>query len=120
MSLFDVREGRKAANAVARASHGTSYVRNDLLLTLQVQSYSMESLRSPTRRVRKSDVAHIREIASSIRAFGFNVPLVVGRNNIVLDGESCLGATRQLGLETVSCIRVDHLNATEQRLLRWL
>jgi ParB-like chromosome segregation protein Spo0J len=75
-------------------------------------------LRSPIRRVRKSDVAHIREIANSIRAFGFNVPLLVGRDNIVLDGESRLEAARQLGLETVPCIRVDHLNPTEQRLLR--
>jgi DNA modification methylase len=37
---------------------------------------------------------------------------------MVLDGASRLEAARQIGLSTVPGIRVDHLNATEQRLLR--
>jgi DNA modification methylase len=85
---------------------------------LRIDSRSIDSLRSPTRRIRKSDATHIREIANSIRAFGFNVPLLIGQDNMVLDGESRLAAARQLGLPSVPCIRIDHLNATEQRLLR--
>jgi DNA modification methylase len=112
------RSQRKAAKGLANASNGRPYVRNDLLPTLEVQSYAIETLRSPTRRVRKSDVAHVREIANSIRAFGFNVPLLIGRDSVILDGESRLEAARQIGLSSVPGIRVDHLNATEQRLLR--
>jgi hypothetical protein len=37
---------------------------------------------------------------------------------VVIDGESRLAAARQLGLASVPCIRVDHLNESEQRLLR--
>jgi ParB-like chromosome segregation protein Spo0J len=37
---------------------------------------------------------------------------------MVIDGESRLAAARQLGLASVPCIRVDHLNESEQRLLR--
>jgi hypothetical protein len=112
------RRRRKASDELASASYGRAAVRNDLLPALQVKSYSTDSLRSPARRVRKADSAHIREIANSIRAFGFNVPVLIGRDNTVLDGASRLEAARQIGLSTVPGIRVDHLNATEQRLLR--
>ena len=112
------RRRRKASDELASASYGRAAVRNDLLPALQVKSYSTDSLRSPARRVRKADSAHIREIANSIRAFGFNVPVLIGRDNTVLDGASRLEAAQQIGLSTVPGIRVDHLNATEQRLLR--
>jgi hypothetical protein len=46
------------------------------------------------------------------------VPLLIGKNNVVLDGESRLAAAKLLGLSSVPCIRVDHLDETEQRLLR--
>jgi DNA modification methylase len=70
------------------------------------------------RKLRKSDPAHIREIANSISALGFNVPLLVGKDNVVLDGDARLEAAKLLGLSSVPCIRVDHLDETEQRLLR--
>ena len=112
------RTRRRAREALANASGGPKLVRNDLLPNLHIESYSIESLRISTRRLRKSDAAHIREVANSIRAFGFNVPLLVGRDNTVIDGASRLEAARHIGLSTVPAIRVDHLNATEQRLLR--
>ena len=61
---------------------------------------------------------HVQEIANSIGAFGFNIPLLIGKDNVVVDGESRLEAARQLGLTSVPCIRVDHLNENDQRLLR--
>ena len=70
------------------------------------------------RKLRKSDPAHVREIANSISALGFNVPLLVGKDNVVVDGDSRLEAAKVLGLSSVPCIRVDHLDETEQRLLR--
>jgi hypothetical protein len=54
--------------------------------------------------------------SNSISALGFNIPLLVGKTNVVIDGESRLEAARLLGLSSVPCIRVDHLNENEQRL----
>jgi hypothetical protein len=70
------------------------------------------------RKLRKSNPAHVREIANSISRLGFNVPLLVGKDNVVVDGDSRLEAAKLLGLLSVPCIRVDHLDETEQRLLR--
>ena len=74
-------------------------------------------MRLQPRRLRKSDATHIREVANSINAFGFNVPLLLGANNVVIDGQTRLEAARLLGLPSVPCIRIDHLGPTEQRLL---
>jgi len=70
------------------------------------------------RKLRKNDPAHVREIANSINTLGFNVPLLISKDNVVVDGDSRLEAAKLLGLSSVPCIRVDHLNETEQRLLR--
>jgi hypothetical protein len=109
---------REAAAKQAIANGVAPNARNDLLPALKVEALPVESLRSHSRRLRKNDAAHVREVANSIRAFGFNVPLIVGRDSIVIDGETRLEAAKLLGLAAAPCIRVDHLTESEQRLLR--
>ena len=121
-----IREGLKSKGRARResqakktaAANGTLVRRNDVLPTVQIVYCPIDSLRPHSRKLRKSDPAHIREVANSISALGFNVPLLVGKNNVVIDGDTRLEAARLLGLATAPCIRVDHLNETEQRLLR--
>ena len=69
-------------------------------------------------RLRKRDPAHVRDVAGSISELGFGVPVLIGKNNMVLDGESRLEAAKLLGLAAVPCIRIDHLTDVEQRALR--
>jgi DNA modification methylase len=112
------RSRRKAAATHAEAEKGSQPRRNDILPLLQIENCSVDALQLSARRLRKSDPAHVREIVNSIGALGFNVPLLVGKNNVVIDGDSRLEAAKSLGMLSVPCIRVDHLNETEQRLLR--
>jgi hypothetical protein len=58
------------------------------------------------------------KIANSISTLGSNLPLLIGKDNVVVDGESRLEAAKLLRLSSVPRIRVDHLGETEQRLLR--
>src|SRR5271154_3351262 len=78
---------REAAGKQAAANGVAPNARNDLLPALRVEALPIESLRSHSRRLRKSDAAHVREVANSIRAFGFNVPLLIGSGNVLVDGE---------------------------------
>ena len=64
------------------------------------------------------DAAHVREVAASISALGFCDPILIGKDNVVLDGEVRVEAAKLLGLPSVPCVRVDHLTDEEQRLLR--
>jgi DNA modification methylase len=114
-------KGRSRRQSVAKqtkAANGGWKIRNDILPTLKIEFCPACVLRSYSRRLRKSDAGHVREIANSISALGFNIPLLVGQKNVVIDGESRLEAARLLGLSSVPCIHVDHLNENEQRLLR--
>jgi DNA modification methylase len=70
------------------------------------------------RKIRKGDPVHVREVAGSISELGFCDPILVGKGNLVLDGEIRVEAAKLLGLATVPCIRIDHLTDLEQRTLR--
>ncbi len=78
----------------------------------------LERLKTLAREVRKLHPAHVRQIADSIGALGFCAPILVGKDNLVLDGAARLEAARSLGLERVPCVRIEHLNDNEQRVLR--
>jgi len=113
------RSRRAASARHAEAEKGSRRPRrNDILPSLQIEPCPVDALKAHVRKLRKSDPAHVREIANSISTLGFNVPLLVGKDNVVVDGDSRLEAAKLLGLSSVPCIRVDHLDKTEQRLLR--
>ena len=92
--------------------------RNDILPRLELSDIRIEDLRPSPRKVRKLDMAHAREVASSISALGFCVPLLVGRDNEIIYGEVSYEAAKQLGLDRLPCVRIGHLSREEQRVLR--
>ena len=57
----------------------------------------------------------IRQIAASIRQFGFTVPILVDVEGTVIAGHARLEAAEMLGLEHVPTIRLDHLSEAEKR-----
>jgi ParB-like chromosome segregation protein Spo0J len=112
------RRRRANQTRLAAASAEVRLQRNDILPALELVEVPLDDLRLPTRKVRSSDPAHVREVAGSIRALGFCVPLLIGKDNLVLDGAIRVEAARLLGLNRVPCVRIDHLSDIEQRTLR--
>jgi site-specific DNA-methyltransferase (adenine-specific) len=53
-------------------------------------------------------------VASSIKEFGFKVPIIVDKDKTIVAGHTRLRAAKKLGLETVPCIMADDL--TEQQV----
>jgi DNA modification methylase len=105
--------GRLAAPLMpARAS------RNDLLPPLDLAYIPLEDLRMPARGVRKLDPAHVREVANSISTLGFCAPILLGKENLVLDGAIRVQAARLLGLGRAPCVRMEHLSENDQSVLR--
>ncbi|HZZ22070.1 MAG TPA: ParB N-terminal domain-containing protein, partial [Roseiarcus sp.] len=92
--------------------------RNDILPRLQLSYIRIADLRPSARKLRKLEPAHIREVASSIGALGFCVPLLVGRDNEIINGETRYEAAKQLSLDRLPCVRIGHLTPEEQRVLR--
>ena len=92
--------------------------RNDMLPRLELSYVRLEEIRPSARKLRKLDPAHVREVASSIGVLGFCDPILIGRDKELMHGEVRYEAAKQLGLERVPCVRVEHLNPDEQRVLR--
>ncbi len=90
--------------------------RNDLRPTLELVEVPINVLRYPARRLTKVDPALVAEVAGSISELGDIMPILIGRDNLVLDGRVRVDAAKLLGLDTIRCIRVDHLSEAEQRL----
>ncbi len=57
----------------------------------------------------------VRQIASSIRSFGFNVPILVDADLKVIAGHGRLLACRELGCTEVPTIQLEHLGEAQAR-----
>ena len=57
----------------------------------------------------------LHQIAASISEFGFNVPVLIDRGNIIIAGHGRVDAARKLGMETVPVLRIEHLTDEQKR-----
>src|SRR3974377_1972777 len=112
------RQRRDELAALATVSPAPRLVRNDLVPKLALIECAPADLVVPERNVRKVEAAHINEVAAAISSVGFCDPVLIDERNIVLDGVVRVEAAKLLGLTHLPCIRTDHLNASERRLVR--
>ncbi len=66
---------------------------------------------------RKNDAA-VDKVALSISAFGFKVPIVIDKDNVIVTGHTRLKAAKKLGLKTVPCIMADDLTDDQIKAFR--
>jgi DNA modification methylase len=92
--------------------------RNDMLPRLDLSYLPLDEVRPSARMLRKLDPGHVREVVSSISLLGFCDPIIIGKNKELIDGEVRYAAAKQMGLDRVPCVRVEHLSVDEQRVLR--
>ena len=57
----------------------------------------------------------VTQIASSIKEFGFNQPILIDKDNGVIAGHGRLLAAKKLELEQVPCIRLEHLTDAQKK-----
>lgn len=62
----------------------------------------------------------VNRIANSITQFGFNQPIVVDENNIILVGHGRYEAAKKLSLDEVPVLKKTNLSETEKRAYRIL
>jgi len=84
-------------------------------LVQQIELWQIDKLIPYAKNPRTHSDAQVAQIAGSIAAFGFNAPILVDSNAGVIAGHGRLLASRQLGLEEVPVIVLDHLTEIEKR-----
>ena len=80
-----------------------------------IEKLPIDQLRFWPRNARTHSRKQIRQIAESIRRFGFNNPVLIDGENRLLAGHGRVEAARELGMETVPCLRIDHMSPAEKR-----
>lgn len=60
----------------------------------------------------------IEPVANSIKEFGFKVPIILDKNNIIVAGHTRIRAAKKLGLETVPCVIADDLTPEQIKAFR--
>src|SRR5216683_6146809 len=89
--------------------------RGSLSGKLAVVDRSMGELKPDAANPRLHSKKQIRQIADSIEAFGFNVPILIDRDDKVIAGHGRLLAARALGWTEVPTLCLDHLTPAQAR-----
>ena len=87
-------------------------------LSLNIVYRRIDELKPDPANPRRHTKQQIRKIADSIRAFGFNVPVLIDRENNVGAGHGRLLACAELGWTEVPTICLDHLTPAQVRAFR--
>jgi len=70
------------------------------------------------KNAKKHPKSQIEKIAQSIKRFGFNQPIVIDKNNVIVVGHGRYEAAKLLGLDDVPVVRVDNLSDKEVKAYR--
>lgn len=84
---------------------------------MEIEEVKLQDLRPYERNPRKNEAA-VPVVMESIRNFGFKVPLVIDKDNIIVCGHTRYKAAKRLGMNTVPCIRADDLTPEQIRAFR--
>jgi ParB-like chromosome segregation protein Spo0J len=82
---------------------------------LTIEYRPVDSLQPDPKNARLYSDKQVQQIAKSISAFGFNVPVLVNEDSQVMAGHGRLLACKLLGIDNVPVIRLDHLSEHQRR-----
>ncbi len=82
---------------------------------LQIEQTPIHALRPQDRNARTHSKRQIRQIADSMKRFGFTNPILTDDNSQIIAGHGRLEAAKLLGMATVPSIRLSHMSEIEKR-----
>lgn len=80
-----------------------------------IELISTDRLRPWARNARTHSKKQLRQIADSIRVFGFTNPVLIDEDGTILAGHGRVEAAQMLGRETVPCLRIGSMTAAQKR-----
>lgn len=84
---------------------------------MQIEYIKLEQIKPYERNPRKNDDA-VKYVKQSIKEFGFKVPIVLDKDNVIVAGHTRYKASKELGLKEVPCIHADDLNGEQIKAFR--
>lgn len=84
-------------------------------LAKRIELWPLDRLKPYERNARTHDAAQVAKIAASITEFGFTKPILVDSADGIIAGHGRLMAAKELGLDEVPVIVLDHLTDAQRR-----
>jgi site-specific DNA-methyltransferase (adenine-specific) len=84
---------------------------------MEIKEIKIEELKPYENNPRHNEAA-VGPVANSIKEFGFKVPIIIDKDNVIIAGHTRLKAAKLLGLETVPCVIADDLTEEQAKAFR--
>lgn len=84
---------------------------------MNVKEINIKDIRPYEKNPRKNNSA-VAYVAESIKQFGFKVPIIIDKNNIIVAGHTRYKAAKKLGINTVPVIIADDLTDEQIKAFR--
>lgn len=86
---------------------------------MKIEEISINAIKPYERNPRRNDNA-VNGVANSIAQFGFQQPIVIDKNGVIVAGHTRYKAALKLGFKTVPCVRADNLTPKQVKAYRIL
>lgn len=84
---------------------------------MDILELGLDEIKPYEKNPRNNDNA-VDAVAASIREFGFKVPIIIDKDNVIVAGHTRYKAAQKLGLKKVPCIKADDLNEEQIKAFR--
>lgn len=84
---------------------------------MEIIELSIKDIKPYEKNPRKNDDA-VQYVVQSIKEFGFKVPIVIDKNNVIVAGHTRYKASKKLNLDVVPCIIADDLTEEQIKAFR--
>ncbi len=84
-----------------------------------IEDIPISAVKPYEKNPRKNENA-VNGVAESIKKFGFQQPLVIDKDGVIVAGHTRYKAALQLGLDTVPCVRANDLTPEQIKAYRIL
>ena len=85
---------------------------------MQVVMKSLGEIQPYSKNAKKHDARQIKNVAESIKQYGFVQPIVVDSDGVIVIGHCRVLAAKKLGIKEVPCVCVDDLTPEQVNALR--
>lgn len=79
---------------------------------MQIIDVNIDDIKEYANNPRKNDDA-VKPLAESIKRFGFKIPIVIDKNNVIVCGHTRIKAAKLLGMTEIPCVMADDLTPEE-------
>lgn len=85
---------------------------------MKVKNVPIEEIHEYENNPRRISEEAISAVSKSIQEFGFKVPVIIDKDNVIVAGHTRIMAARELGLKEVPCVVADDLTPEQIKAFR--